>query len=221
MRDKALLAWSSGKDSAWALHVLRRRDDVEVVGLLTTMDEASRRVAMHTVREELVRAQAEAVRLPLVVVAIPSPCSPRQYESAMGGAVARAQAQGVSVVAFGDLFLEDVRRYREERLAPTGIRALFPLWGLETGELAREMVDGGLRAVVTCVDTRQLAPGFVGRAFDRAFLGDLPAGVDPCGENGEFHSFAFDGPTFGEAVPFAPGAVREGDGFVAADLTPA
>lgn len=218
---KVLLAWSSGKDSAWALHVLRRQREVEVSGLLTTVNETHGRVAMHAVRRELLERQAQAVGLPLTVVPIPSPCPNELYEAAMAGALASARNAGVEGVAFGDLFLEDVRRYREERMAGTGLACLFPLWGRPTAELAQEMIDGGLRAWLTCIDPRRLPSRFAGRAFDAALLAELPPGVDPCGENGEFHSFAWDGPMLREPIEVRPGEVVERDGFVFADLLPA
>ena len=219
-RRRILLAWSSGKDSAWSLHVLRQREDVEVVGLLTTLNEAYDRVAMHAVRRVLLEAQAEAAGLPLHTVSIPSPCSNEQYEAAMGEAVARARDEGVQGIAFGDLFLEDVRRYRERQMAPTGLECVFPLWQRPTALLAREMIAGGLRAHLTCVDPRALPASFAGRPFDATLLADLPPGVDPCGENGEFHSFAWDGPMFAHPVPVRGGEVVERDGFVFADLRP-
>ncbi|OGG49115.1 MAG: ATP-binding protein [Candidatus Handelsmanbacteria bacterium RIFCSPLOWO2_12_FULL_64_10] len=217
-RPRALLAWSSGKDSAWALHVLRQRGDAEVVGLLTTVNEVYHRVAMHAVRVDLLRAQAEAAGLPLWEVPIPSPCSNEAYEAAMAGAMGRAKAEGIAAVAFGDLFLEDVRRYREERLQGTGISPLFPVWGMPTDALAREMVGAGLKAYLTCVDPRQLSRDFAGRAFDAALLADLPASVDPCGERGEFHTFACAGPMFRRPVPVRVGETVEREGFVFADL---
>jgi uncharacterized protein (TIGR00290 family) len=215
-----LLAWSSGKDSAWSLHVLRGRPDVEVVGLLTTLNEAYDRVAMHAVRRALLEAQARAAGLPLTLVHIPSPCPNEEYERAMAAAIASARAAGVRGVAFGDLFLEDVRRYRERQMAPTGLELVFPLWGRPTAALAREMLAGGLQARLTCVDPRVLPAPYAGRAFDAALLEDLPDGVDPCGENGEFHTFAWDGPMFTSAVPVRGGEVVERDGFVFADLLP-
>jgi uncharacterized protein (TIGR00290 family) len=221
VRPRALLAWSSGKDSAWALHVLRAQGEVEVVGLLTTLNEAYDRVAMHAVRAELLRAQAAAAGLPLTEVPLPWPCSNEQYEAAMSRALAEARRAGIAAVAFGDLFLEDVRRYREERMAATGLLPLFPLWGHPTDALARRMLTGGLRARLTCVDPRQLAPSFAGREFDEALLAELPPEVDPCGERGEFHSFAYDGPMFARAVPIRGGEIVERDGFVFADLLPA
>lgn len=222
MRDKpkALLAWSSGKDSAWTLHVLRAQNEVEVVGLLTTINQAFDRVAMHAVRTELLRAQAEAADLPLQPVPIPWPCSNAEYEAAMGAAMARARADGITHVAFGDLFLEDVRRYREERLAPTGVTPLFPLWKTPTDALARQMVEAGLRARLTCVDPKSLDPRFAGRDFDAALLAELPATVDPCGERGEFHTFAYAGPMFRRPIAIRTGEMVARDGFVFADLLP-
>ena len=215
------MAWSSGKDSAWALHVLRGREDVRVVGLLTTLNETHDRVAMHAVRRTLLLAQADAVGLPVQIVPIPSPCPNSAYEAAMQRALVTARAAGVGAVAFGDLFLEDVRRYREERMAGTGLVPLFPLWGRPTAELAREMVASGQKATLTCVDPRVLSASFAGRAFDGDLLRDLPSTGDPCGERGEFHSFAWDGPAFRKPVPVRGGEVVERDGFVSADLLPA
>jgi uncharacterized protein (TIGR00290 family) len=219
-RPRAILAWSSGKDSAWVLHVLRRQQEVEVVGLLTTINEHFDRVAMHAVRSELLRAQALAVGLPLHPVAIPWPCSNEDYEAAMSRAVTRLKQEGVSVMAFGDLFLEDVRKYREEKLAGSGITPVFPLWGIPTSTLARQMIAGGLQARLTCIDPKQLSASFAGREFDSNLLRDLPTEVDPCGERGEFHSFAYDGPMFDHPVPIRSGEVVERDGFVFADLLP-
>lgn len=219
-KPKALLAWSSGKDSAWSLQELRAEGQVEVVGLLTTINEAFDRVAMHAVRTELLRAQADAADLPLRPVPIPWPCSNAEYEAAMDAAMARARADGITHVAFGDLFLEDIRRYREERLAPTGMTPLFPIWGTPTGPLARRMVEAGLRARLTCVDPKSLDARFAGREFDAALLAELPASVDPCGERGEFHTFAYDGPMFRRPIPIRSGEVVTRDGFVFADLLP-
>jgi uncharacterized protein (TIGR00290 family) len=215
---KAILCWSSGKDSAWTLHVLRQRQEVEVVGLLTTINEVHNRVAMHAVRVTLLQAQAEAVGLPLWTVPIPSPCSNQQYEMAMRTAIGRALADGVTVMAFGDLFLEEVRRYRETQLAGTGLTPIFPIWGLSTTLLAREMVSSGLRARITCVDPKLIPASFVGREFDDALLTDLPASADPCGERGEFHTFAYAGPMFRNSVPIQTGEIVMRDGFVYADL---
>jgi uncharacterized protein (TIGR00290 family) len=217
--ERALLAWSSGKDSAFSLHVLREQG-VAVTGLLTTINDAFDRVAMHAVRLELLRAQADAVGLPLVEVRIPWPCPNEAYEAAMAEALAAARERGTTAVAFGDLFLEDVRRYREERMSGTGLVPLFPLWGRPTRALAEEMIALGQQAVLTCVDPRALPRTFAGRAFDAALLRELPAEVDPCGERGEFHSFAWDGPAFRRPVPVRVGEVVDRDGFVFADLLP-
>lgn len=223
MRPKVLVAWSSGKDSAWTLHVLRQQGEVDVVGLLTTVNEAFDRVAMHAVRRELVEAQARAAGLPLRTVSIPWPCPNGVYEERMGAAVARAREEGITHVAFGDLFLEDIRNYRIERLRGTGVEPLFPIWGTRAGtpRLAREMLAAGLRAVITCVDPRQCDPGFAGREFDEALLGELPSSVDPCGENGEFHTFCTAGPMFSGSVPVRVGEVVTRDGFRFADVLPA
>lgn len=223
-RPRVLLSWSSGKDSAWALHVLRAAGEVELAGLVTTVNEAHGRVAMHAVRESLLEQQAQAAGLPLWRVPIPHPCSNAEYEAAMGRLVARAVAEGVQAMAFGDLFLEDVRRYREERLAGSGLAPLFPLWGRLTDALAREMVAAGLRAVLSCVDPRQLDPRFAGRIFDAALLDELHElsnGVDLCGERGEFHTFAYAGPMFRREIALRVGETVERDGFVFSDLLPA
>jgi uncharacterized protein (TIGR00290 family) len=215
---KALVSWSSGKDCAWALHEVRRAGALDVVGLLTTVTSEFARVSMHAVREELLQLQAESLGLPCAKVRIPWPCPNERYEAEMGRAIAEARAAGVTHVVFGDLFLEDVRRYRVEKLAGTGIEPVFPLWGRDTARLAREMLDGGLRATVTCVDPRQLDASFAGREYDAALLADLPGGVDPCGERGEFHTFAWAGPMFARAIPAARGEVVTREGFVFADL---
>jgi len=217
---KVLVSWSTGKDSAWCLHALRAAEDIEVVGLLATVNEVHGRVAMHAVRQELLAAQARAASLPLVVVTIPSPCSNATYDTAMEQAMTRARAEGVEAVAFGDLFLEEVRRYREERLSRAGMTGLFPLWGRPTRLLAEEMILAGLRARLTCVDPRVLPASFAGREFDRQLLDELPARVDPCGENGEFHSFAWDGPMLARPIAVRPGEIVLRDGFVFADLLP-
>jgi uncharacterized protein (TIGR00290 family) len=215
---RCLVSWSSGKDSAWMVHCLRTRGDVEVGALVTTVNEAAQRVAMHAVRVELLHAQADALGVPLWPIAIPSPCSNEVYESAMREAVARAVAEGFTHIAFGDLFLEDIRRYREERLAGSGVTPLFPLFGMDTAQLARNMVAAGLRARLTCVDPRALDRRFAGREFDDALLAELPPLVDPCGERGEFHTFAYAGPMFRRPIRVEPGAIVERDGFVFADL---
>jgi diphthamide synthase (EF-2-diphthine--ammonia ligase) len=207
---KAWLSWSSGKDSAWSLHVLRQGGNA-----------AFDRVAMHAVRRTLVEAQARVVGLPLRIVDLPWPCPNADYQRIMAGLVAEARAEGVAAMAFGDLFLADIRAYRERQLAGTGITPLFPLWGCDTHELARAMIDGGLVAHVTCIDPSRLDKALAGRRFDATFLADLPAGADPCGENGEFHTSVRDGPMFGAPVAVHPGEVVERDGFVFADLLPA
>ena len=216
---KTLLAWSSGKDSAWALHVLRRKN-VEVEALLTTINEAADRVAMHGVRRTLVEAQSGAAGVALWKVPLPWPCTSEDYESRMAEACRRAVAQGFDSIAFGDLYLRDVREYRERQLAGSGLTPLFPLWGIPTAPLAREMIAAGLRARIACVDSTALDGGFAGREFDHALLADLPERVDPCGENGEFHTFVCDGPMFRAPVGVETGEVRKIDGFVYADLLP-
>jgi diphthamide synthase (EF-2-diphthine--ammonia ligase) len=223
---RTLLAWSSGKDSAWALHVLRQAAAADpsaprVAGLLTTVNVTHGRVAMHAVRRELLAAQAAAAGLPLVEVEIPWPCSNADYERAMGAAMAGARQDGIAHVAFGDLFLADIRRYREEKLAGTGITPLFPLWGRPTAQLARDMLAGGLVAHLTAVDPRQVPGALAGRRFDAALLADLPATADPCGENGEFHTFVSAGPMFAAPIAVHVGEVVERDGFVFADVLPA
>ncbi|MBI1873075.1 MAG: adenine nucleotide alpha hydrolase [Acidobacteria bacterium] len=220
MAKRVLLSWSSGKDSAWTLHVLRQQPDVDVVGLLTTFNEAADRVAMHAVRRSLVDAQASAAGLPLWAVPLPWPCSNADYERRMLEVIDRARAEGVTHVAFGDLFLEDVRDYRIRQMSGTGVDPLFPLWTTpaDTPELARRMLENGLRAVVTCVDPRQLSASFVGRGYDREFLADLPAGVDPCGERGEFHTFCFAGPMFDSAIAVETGETVTRDGFAFIDV---
>lgn len=220
MKPKVLLSWSSGKDSAWALHVLRQRGEVDVVGLVTTFNGAFCRVAMHGVREELVRAQADAVGLPLWSVPLPSPCSNDEYETRMRAVFEKARSANVSAFAFGDLFLEDIRAYRVRQLAGTGLEPLFPIWGVphDTPALARAMIASGLRATLACVDPRRLPSSFAGREFDSGLLTDLPAGVDPCGEHGEFHTFCHAGPAFDRSILVRVGEVVERDGFVFVDL---
>jgi uncharacterized protein (TIGR00290 family) len=216
---KILISWSTGKDSAWMLHILNQQHPGAAAGLLTTTNQAFDRVAMHAVRRELLNAQAEATGQPLHVVPLPWPCSNEQYESIMRTAVAGFVRDGFTHVAFGDLFLEDVRKYREDRLAGSGLEPLFPIWKTKpTSDLARDMIDGGLQARLTCVDPRKLDRSFAGRTFDEQLLRDLPAGTDPCGENGEFHSFAFAGPMFTEAIQLTVGEIVDRDGFVFADL---
>ena len=218
---KAWLAWSSGKDSAWALHTVRQSMEFEVVALLTTINSTHQRVAMHAVREALVELQAAAAGVPLVKVPIPSPCTNEEYERAMSGAMEKAQAEGVRHVIFGDLFLADIRAYREKHLASCAMTPVFPLWLRNTRRLAEEMLAGGLSAFLTCVDPRKLDREFAGRRFDAQLLRDLPAEVDPCGENGEFHTFATAGPMFSRQIPVSVGEIVERDGFVFADLVSA
>jgi len=217
---RVLLSWSSGKDSAWALHVLRQTADVEVVGLLTTFNKTVDRVAMHAVRRELVEAQAAATGLELWPVFLPAPCSNVEYEQLMSEAIARARAERISHVAFGDLFLEDVRDYRIRQMSGTGIEPLFPVWAsaADTPALARQMLASGIKAVLTCVDPRQLPESFVGRQYDSQLLAEFPASVDPCGERGEFHSFCYAGPNFGAEIPVEVGEFVARDGFCFADL---
>ncbi len=215
-----MLAWSGGKDSALALRALRRAS-VDVHALLTTVTEQYERVSMHGVRRELLRRQAEAVGLPLVEVPIPPECPNEVYEERMAHALASPPLDVLDAVAFGDLFLEDVRAYREERLAAAGKRAVFPLWGADTTALAHAFVSDGFRARVVCLDPKRLDRTCAGRAYDSAFLADLPAGVDPCGENGEFHTFVHSGPLFDRPVACTAGEVVERDGFVFSDLLPA
>lgn len=219
-RRRVLLSWSSGKDSAWALHVLRRQPGVEVVGLLTAFNAEADRVAMHAVRRGLVEAQCAAAGLPLRPVFLPFPCSNDAYETRMREAIGRAVADGITHLAFGDLFLEDVREYRIRLLANTGMEALFPLWcsPADTPALARTMIREGLSAVLTCVDPRQLSETFAGRVYDTAMLSDLPPGVDPCGERGEFHSYCFAGPMFLSSIAVRVGETIRRDGFCFTDL---
>jgi len=212
------MSWSSGKDSALALHDVLRDDDVDVVGLLVTMNATHDRVAMHAVRRLLLQQQAEALGLPLHLVALPWPCPNEDYERLMADAIAAARDDGVDTMVFGDLFLADIRAYREQQLAPTGITPLFPLWEQPTRPLAERMLEVGIDAVLTCVDPARLDPSYAGRRFDRALLDELPADVDPCGENGEFHTFVVDSPDFGAPLDVAVGEVVERDGFVFADV---
>lgn len=215
---KILLSWSSGKDSAWALHHLNQKHPGAVGALLTTMNAGVDRVAMHGVRRDVLEAQAAAAGLPLWTVPLPDPCSNEVYEARMREAVARAVVDGFTHVAFGDLFLEDVRRYREERLAGSGLEPLFPVWGIPTRGLAEQMIANGLRARLACVDTRVLPASFVGREFDRELLTDFPAGTDPCGENGEFHTCVYAGPMFTRPLTLKSGETVERDVFVWTEL---
>jgi uncharacterized protein (TIGR00290 family) len=215
---RILLSWSSGKDSAWSLHVLRQRGEYEVVGLLTSFNQTADRVAMHAVRRSLVKLQADAAGLPLWEVPLPYPCSNQEYESAMQAVCARAVSEDIEGIAFGDLFLEDVRAYREEKLRGTGLQPIFPIWGMPTRTLAREMIAAGLRAKLTCIDTIQLDASFAGEEFDDEFLSQIPGSVDPCGERGEFHSFVYAGPMLHAALPVSVAEIRIEERFVFADL---
>ena len=218
MKPKALCAWSSGKDSAFALHEARIRGELEVVSILTTITSGYDRVSMHGVREELLDRQARALDLPCEKVFIPAPCSNAEYEARMGAAMERARAAGITHVVFGDLFLEDVRAYRERTLSTVSMQPVFPLWRRDTRELARAMIAAGIRAHLACVDPRHLDASFAGRTFDDALLADLPPRVDACGENGEFHTFVSAGPMFSAPIDVVTGAVVQRDGFVFADL---
>ena len=215
---KILVSWSSGKDSAWMLHVLRAEGIGEPGALLTTVNESARRVAMHAVRTEVLQAQADAAGLPLITVNIPHPCPNDVYEAQMSAAIANARAEGFTHVAFGDLFLEDVRSYREDRMKGTGLTPIFPLWLRPTDTLARDMLEGGLEAYLTCVDPRVVPASLAGRRFDARLLSDLPPGIDPCGERGEFHTCAVAGPMFARRIEVEVGVMVERDGFVFADL---
>ena len=218
MKKKIMLSWSSGKDSAWTLHLLRQQGEYEIAGLITTINSAFDRVAMHSSRRRLVELQAAAAGLPLIPVPLPWPCSNTDYECAMKRVCDQALAQNVKAIAFGDLFLEDIRAYRERQLKDTGLSPLFPLWRLPTDALARQMIGSGLRAKLVCIDPKKLSSEFAGREFDEQLLRDFPADVDPCGENGEFHSFVYAGPMFSREIPVTIGERVQRDGFWYADL---
>jgi len=220
-RPKALIAWSSGKDCAWALHEARRAGDYDIVGALTTVTDTFERVSMHGVREELLRAQLDSAGLPSITVRIPFPCTNDIYEQKMAAAMQDAIAAGVTHVIFGDLFLADLRAWREAKLAAIGVTAVFPIWMRPTDVLAREMIAAGVEAHLAVVDLKKLSAGFAGRRFDAALLDGLPSGVDPCGENGEFHSFVSSGPMLSRKIPVSVGETVEREGFAFADLLPA
>jgi uncharacterized protein (TIGR00290 family) len=220
MKRKTLLSWSSGKDSAWALHVLQQEPNVDVVGLFCTVNKEFNRVAMHAVRVELLQQQASSAGLPLHILQIPYPCSNGEYDDVMTSFIDETKKGNIECFAFGDLFLEDVRRYREDRLKGTGITPIFPIWGIPTKELSRKMVASGLKAMITCIDPKSLTREFAGREYNESFLNDIPVGVDPCGENGEFHSFAFDGPMFQNPIGMLLGEIVHRDSFVFADILP-
>ena len=220
MARKILLSWSSGKDSAWSLHVLRQSGDYEIAGLLTTFNGMAGRVAMHGIRRVLVEAQAHAAALPLWDVDLPWPCSNQDYELAMRGVARKALEEGVEAIAFGDLYLEEVRAYREKSVRDSGLEPLFPIWGVPTRDLAFAMLDGGVHAKLACVDSKQLSADFAGREFDRTLLAELPASADPCGENGEFHSFVYAGPMFETEIAIEVGEIVRREQFVFVDLIP-
>jgi uncharacterized protein (TIGR00290 family) len=217
---KVLLSWSSGKDSVWALHLLRQQPEIEVTALLTSFNSAAGRVAMHAVRRSLVDAQAARTGIPQWSVNLPWPCSNAEYEERMRAVCQRAVAEGITAVAFGDLFLQDIRDYRERQLQGTGLEPLFPVWEIPTAKLARDMIAAGVKAKITCVDPAQVDRSFAGRDFDQALLDSLPPGVDPCGENGEFHTFVYDAPVFSSPIEVRMGEIVERDGFVFADVLP-
>jgi uncharacterized protein (TIGR00290 family) len=219
-KKKTFVSWSTGKDSAWSTYQLQSQSDIELVGCLCTINQEFQRTAMHAVRVELLKTQAAALQLPLTIVELPFPCSNEQYQQIMGDATKALIEQGVECISFGDLYLEDIRDYRIANMKGTGIQPIFPLWLQPTARLAKTMIAGGLKTVVTCVDPKQLDASFAGRLFDQSFLDDLPEGVDPCGENGEFHTFVYDGPMFKHAIDIQVGEVVERDGFVFADVLP-
>jgi uncharacterized protein (TIGR00290 family) len=220
MKKRTLLSWSSGKDSVWALHLLRQRQDIEVVGLVTTVNQTFKRVAMHAIREDLLQRQASAVDLPLEMLHIPHPCSDEEYEAIMQGFMEKTREADIDYMAFGDIFLQDIRDYREQSLRNTGISPLFPLWGKPTDKLATDMIAGGIRSIITCVDPRFVPVSFAGRVFDLSLLRDIPEGVDRCGERGEFHTFAMSGPGFKNTLRVKVGETVERDGFVFTDILP-
>jgi uncharacterized protein (TIGR00290 family) len=215
---RTLLSWSSGKDSAWSLHLLRQNPEYEIIGLLTTFNQAADRVAMHGVRRSLVQAQAKTAGIPLWEVDLPWPCSNQDYESAMLATCKKAVANGIECMAFGDLFLTDIRAYREKQLRDTGLQPVFPVWGIPTRGLAQEMIASGLRTKLACIDTKQISGDFAGREFDAQLLSELPASADPCGENGEFHSFVYAGPMFANPVPVKVGEIVTREQFTYADM---
>jgi len=215
---KVALSWSSGKDSAWTLHLLRQRPDIQVAALITTFNSEADRVAMHAVRRSLVEAQAERTGLPLWAVELPWPCSNAEYEDRMRTVCQRATAAGITAVAFGDLFLQDVRDYRIRQLQGTGLEPLFPVWQIPTDQLSREMIAAGVKATITCLDPSKLKKSFAGQDYDLHFLQALPPAIDPCGENGEFHTFVYDAPVFSRPIGVRTGEIIEHDGFVFADL---
>jgi uncharacterized protein (TIGR00290 family) len=220
MKKKTLISWSTGKDSAWALHVLRQNSEIEIVGLFCTVNKVFDRVAVHGVRIDLLRQQAQSINLPLHIVYIPYPCSNEEYENAMKAFISKTEEMGIEYFAFGDLFLENVRSYREKLLHGTGIKPLFPIWGTSTDSLSRQMISSGLKAVITCVGQKHLTSEFVGREYNESFINEIPKHIDPCGENGEFHSFAYDGPTFRYPIEIALGEIVFKEDACFIDLLP-
>ena len=218
MKRKTLLSWSSGKDSAWALYKLQQDPEIDLAGLFCTINNEFNRVTMHAVRIELLRQQAKSVDLPLEIIEIPYPCSNDAYGKIIARFVEKAKKAEIECFAFGDLYLEDVRDYRIEKLRGTGITPVFPIWGTPTEKLSREMIRKGLKAIITCVDPKQIPNEFVGKEYDEAFLNNLPVGADPCGEKGEFHSFVYNGPMFKTRVAITLGDVVERDGFIFIDV---
>jgi len=218
MKKRTLMSWSSGKDSAWALYQLQKDPEIELVGLFCTVNQEFNRVAMHGVRVELLKEQAKSLDLPLQIIEIPNPCNNAIYEKIMGEFTKKSIKENIEYFAFGDLFLEDVRQYREDKLKDSGIKPIFPIWGMATDKLSREMIRQGLRTVITCIDPKQISENFIGKEFDSNFLDTLPKNVDPCGENGEFHSFVFDGPMFSDKIEILTGEIVERDGFIFVDI---
>ncbi|MBV5257595.1 diphthine--ammonia ligase [Synechococcus moorigangaii CMS01] len=218
MKKKALMSWSSGKDSAWALYTLKQDSDIEVAGLFCTVNKEFDRISMHGVRIELLKKQADCLGLPLEIIEIPYPCSNIEYEKIMGDFVTQAKNRQIEYFAFGDLYLEDVRHYREEKLKPCGIQPIFPIWGIPTEQLAQQMIQSGLKTRVVCIDSQRISTDFLGREFDKKFLDELPKTVDPCGENGEFHTFVVDGPMFQKNLEIQLGEQFQREHFVYVDL---
>lgn len=214
-----MVSWSTGKDSAWAYHKISQQQEYDIAGLFCTVNKQYSRTAMHAVRIELLQMQAESVGLPLEIIEIPYPCSNEAYESIMQTFIDKVKLLGVECFVFGDLYLQDIRDYRVSKLHGTGIEAVFPLWKIPTQQLAHEMINGGLKAVVTCIDPKQLDAQYVGKIFNHDFIKSLPDRIDPCGENGEFHSFVFEGPMLKNSIKIKVGEIVERDGFVFSDVT--
>ena len=219
-KKRTLLSWSSGKDSAWSLYQLQQTKDIEVIGLVTTVNQAFDRVAMHAVRRQLLQQQAVVAGLPLYIIEIPYPCSNEDYASRMNQFINQAVAMETDCFAFGDLFLEDVRQYREGNLSTTGIKPLFPLWGIPTPKLAQDMIAAGIKAKLTCIDPNKLNDQLAGHEYNQTLLDLLPPTADPCGENGEFHTFVYDGPMFHQPIRIQTGTIKHRDGYIFTDLLP-